>query len=618
MTETVQIPLNQLVAWKGNVRKTGASEGIAELAASIASHGLLQALVVREGKRGKYEIIAGRRRFLALTQLAKQGVIEKDHTVSCSLATGGVEASELSLAENVVRIAMHPADQFEAFSRLIDAGASTADVAARFGLAEKLVMQRMKLGRLSPVILDAYRAGNIDLETAQAFAISDDHAAQERVLAETPEWSLGANMVRRALTEGEIRATDKRVRFVGLDAYESAGGVVRRDLFGDDSDAFVLDGDLLHRLVAEKLAPLSAEVASEGWRWTEIVADLGYDAIGHFDRRHPDRIPLSDEHQAEFDRLSEEYDELVDTDGDDTADRLSGIEQRLNQLNAMTELWSSHTLAIAGAIIGLDYDGSVTVERGLVRPEDILADDVSTTRSTHKSASAPDRKGLSPRLIEDLTAQKSTALGVELMAQPDIALAAVVHGLALDVFYRHCDTESCLKLSARNAHARNSIANPETCNALAFIALEHERHGDRLPGSAKELWNWLLARSRDELLELLAYIAATSVDAIQRKDDHPDSSRLAHANLLASALTLDMGEWFSPTAENYFTRVNRAQILAAIDESNGSHAPSLDKLRKSELALRAEQLVAGKTWLPRPLRFVVNDNSVNAHAQAAE
>lgn len=618
MTENVQIPLNQLVAWKGNVRKTGASEGIAELAASIASHGLLQALVVREGKRGKYEIIAGRRRFLALTQLAKQGVIEKDHTVSCSLATSGVDASELSLAENVVRIAMHPADQFEAFSRLIDAGASTANVAARFGLAEKLVTQRMKLGRLSPVILDAYRAGDIDLETAQAFAISDDHAAQERVLAETPEWSLGANMVRRALTEGEIRATDKRVRFVGLDAYESAGGVVRRDLFGDDSDAFVLDGELLNRLVAENLALLTAEVASEGWRWTEIVPDLSHETMGQFDRRHPDRVPLSDAHQDEFDRLSAEYDELVDTDGDDSADRLSEIEQRLDQINAMAEIWSSETLAIAGAIIGLDYDGSVSVERGLVRPEDIPADDLSTGRSMHKSASAPDRNGLSPRLIEDLTAQKTAALGVELMAQPDIALVAVVHGLALDVFYRHCDTESCLKLSARSAHARNSIANPETCNAVAFMALEHDRLGDRLPGSPEELWSWLLARSRDELLELLAYVAATSVDAVLRKGDRTDSPRLVHADRLAEALKLDMSQWFSSTAENYFGRVNRAQILRAIDEANGSHAPSLEKLRKSELAVRAEQLLAGNTWLPEPLRIAVNDNSTVALAEAGE
>lgn len=618
MTDTSTIALNRLTPWKGNVRKTGAAEGIDELAASIAAHGQLQALVVREAKRGKYEIIAGRRRFLALMKLAKQGVIEKDHPVNCTLATGEVDASELSLAENVVRVSMHPADQFEAFSRLIDAGASTADVAARFGIAEKLIAQRMKLGRLSPVILDAYRCGDIDLEVAQAFVISDDHAAQERVFTDTLEWNRSANVVRRALTEGEIRATDKRVRFVGLEAYESAGGAVRRDLFGDDSDAFVLDGELLNRLVAEKLAPLAAEVALEGWLWTEIVADLEHEALYQFDRRNPDRVPLSEKHQAEFDRLSEEYDELVDTDDGDNTDRLSEIEQRLDDLNSLAEAWSSDTLAIAGAIVCLDYYGSVSVERGVVKPEDIPADEASTGIGSHRTGSETVHNGLSPRLVEDLTAQKTSAIGAELMGQPEIALAAIVHCLALDVFYPGCSSESCLKLTVGSANSKSSMAKPETCEALQSIKREHARFGDRLPGNPAELWNWLLGRSRDELLELLAYIAATTVDAVQRKIDRPDSSRLAHANLLAGTLQLNMASWFSPTAESYFSRVNRAQILDAIDEANGSHAPSLEKLKKSELAIRAEQLLAGKTWLPEPMRIAINDNDGDTQAEAAE
>lgn len=617
MTNSIQLPLNQLVAWKGNVRKTGAAEGIDELAASITAHGLLQALVVREGKRGKYEIIAGRRRFLALTQLAKQGVIKKDHSVTCSLAAETVDAAELSLAENVVRVAMHPADQFEAFNKLIASGAGTADVAARFGVTEKLIAQRMKLGRLSPIVLDAYRKGDIDLEVAQAFAISDDHAAQERVFADTPDWGLSAHTVRRSLTEGEIRASDKRVRFVGLDAYEAAGGEVRRDLFGDDDDAFVLDATLLDRLAVEKLATTAAEVSSEGWRWTEIVPDFDHEASARFGRLYPDNVPLSSEHQDEFDRLSEEYDELVDTNDDAEIDRLSAVEQRIEELNNLSQSWSGETLAIAGAVVSLGYDGGVSIARGLVPPEDRPAR-ASATLAHDEPNSAGVRNGLSPKLIEDLTAQKTAAIGVELMTKPDIALAAVVHGLTLDVFYPGCFSDSCVRLSARSAHARSAIAKPESCRALAVISQEHERFGDRLPGNPAELWDWLLASSRDELLELLAYIAATAVDAVQRKGEHPDSSRLAHANRLAVALQLDMGSWFCPTAESYFGRVSRAQSLAAIDEANGSHAPSLEKLKKSELAVRAEQLLADKTWLPEPLRIAVNDNCRDMDAEAAE
>ena len=177
MTETLSIPLNKLVPWDGNVRKTGISNGIEELAASIAAHGLLQAPVVRKAKGGKYAVVAGQRRLIALRLLAPQGAIASDGEVACQLVADEADAGEISLAENVVRMAMHPADQFEAFCDLVDRGVDIDAVATRFGVTESVVVRRLKLGRLSPVVLEAYRNGDIDLEDAQAFAISDDHAA---------------------------------------------------------------------------------------------------------------------------------------------------------------------------------------------------------------------------------------------------------------------------------------------------------------------------------------------------------------------------------------------------------------------------------------------------------
>jgi hypothetical protein len=79
---------------------------------------------------------------------------------------------------------MHPADQFEAFRELIDAGSTPADIAARFGISEVAVKKLLKLARVSPVVFEAYRSGTLTLAEVQAFAVSDDHAAQERVLAD--------------------------------------------------------------------------------------------------------------------------------------------------------------------------------------------------------------------------------------------------------------------------------------------------------------------------------------------------------------------------------------------------------------------------------------------------
>ena len=53
---------------------------------------------------------------------------------------------------------MHPADQVEAFRRLADAGSTAAAIAARFGVSERTVEKRLRLGNAAPVLLEAYRA----------------------------------------------------------------------------------------------------------------------------------------------------------------------------------------------------------------------------------------------------------------------------------------------------------------------------------------------------------------------------------------------------------------------------------------------------------------------------
>ena len=273
------IPLNKLVAWDGNVRKTeGADTALAELAASIAGHGLLQSLVVRKDKRGKYAVVAGRRRLLALTLLAEEGRIDFGMEIPCRVIGEDELAAEISLAENAVRENMHPADEFEAFRDLIDSGASIADVAARFGYSESAVQKRLRLARVSPVIIAAYREGEIGLEEVMAFAVSDDQAAQERIWSEAPPWMRSdARAIREALTENDIAATDRRVQFVGLKAYEKAGGATRRDLFSEgDEGVFILDAALLSQLALKKLEKTAKAVRKEVWKWVEIHPAFGH------------------------------------------------------------------------------------------------------------------------------------------------------------------------------------------------------------------------------------------------------------------------------------------------------------------------------------------------------
>ena len=599
MTQSLSIPLSKLSAWSGNVRKTGVRDGIDELTASIAAHGILQSLVVQTGKRGKYRIIAGQRRFIALSALAQDGKLAKDYPVPCVLAEGKVDATELSLAENTIRAPMHPADQFEAFKALNDAGASPADIAARFGISELAVTQRLKLGRLSTNILAAYREGEIDLECAQAFTLTDDHELQERIYDGLTRWNRDPQTIRRALTEDEVPSSDKRVRFVGLEAYMDAGGVVRRDLFDEDDSGYLTDVALLDRLVSEKLQSVAADVAREGWKWTEASLDIDHAARGRFSRRYPDR-DQTPEQQAELSALGEEYDALVDSD-DDVSERLEAIEARMAELEAAAETWRPETLAISGALVSLDYSGEVRIDRGLVRKQDARSvpqeSDVSPTQN------AGGGNALSDTLIEELTAEKSAAIGAALMADSRVALAAVVHALASSAIYPGAGSQSCLTIRLAVPALSSAVRSPEKSNGLSRISAETDRLGDHLPGNPVGLWSWCLARSTDELLDLLAVLAGSSVDCVKRKGQSAQSERLVHADHLANALSLQMTEWYTPTAEGFFSRITRDAILAAIDEANGTHAPTLAKLKKSELAVRAERAVAGSGWLPQPLRL---------------
>ena len=587
------IPLSKLVPWDGNVRKTGASDDLGELKASIAALGVLQSLVVRKTHRGKYAIIAGRRRFLCLSALAGEGAIEADAPVPCRIIPGSADATEISLTENVVRTAMHPADQFEAFRDLIDGGSSVADVAARFGVNETVVKKRLRLARVSPVVFTAYREGKLTLEQVQAFAASDDHTAQERIFSELSHRSDDPEDIRSALTEHEIAASNRHARYVTLAAYEEAGGALRRDLFAEGDDGiFLLDSELLDRLATEKLQAQAELVKTEGWKWVEAMPELAPEMRGEFRMRRPEPLPLSEADAEERQQLADEYNRLFDAmeeDDEETSERLDEIEARMNTLEDTQSVYTPETLAIAGAIVCVGRSGELEILRGLVRPED--EPDVSRSESQPR-----EKPEFSAALVESLTDARSAAISASLATNPRVALAAVVHELASGLF-RPGPHAGSLQLSAKLTYHKE-----ESRGASELEAIREQWLG-RLPSDNGALWDWCLAQDTDTLLQLLAYCAARAVNAIQTKQDRPDCPRLVHAKVLATVLNLEMTEWFTPTADNYFGRVPRTEILSAITEAKGIPAKrSWEKLKKTELAALAEREIAGTGWLPKPLK----------------
>jgi ParB family chromosome partitioning protein len=599
MTEVTTIALNKLIPWTGNVRKTaGADTALAELAASIAAHGLLQPLVVRAEKRGKFAVVAGCRRLEALRRLAAKGALAQDAGIACSLMAAEANATEASLAENAVREQMHPADEFEAFRALIDDGASIADVAARFGYSESTVEKRLKLARVSPLIIKAYRDGEIGLDHVMAFAATDDQAAQERIWTEAPPWMKEeAAAIREALTEHDIAASDRRVKFVTLKAYEKAGGGVRRDLFSEGEEGvFILDVLKLDQLAAAKLEKAAAKIRKEGWKWVDVYADFGYDESGRFERVFAESLPLTIEEQAELRALEIEADASYDIEGDLSPEQQARFDEVTARMEELTDeretFWLPESFAIAGAVVSIDRDGKAEVTRGLVRPED------APVKAKAKNGSAvKDKEGLPAALTQSLTEEKSAAISAALLERPDVALAVIAHAFAGEVFYGGARTSLDLLLSPRSF---KSVAGTKASEAILYA---RAAWSDRLPEDPADLFDWCLEQRPETLLDLLAFCAAMAIDCVQAKGK-PEAGRAAHADALAHAIGFDIAAWFAPTAANYFSRISKPQILSALQEAKGvPPAPSWSAMKKAELAALAEREAAGKGWLPAPLRL---------------
>ena len=377
------IALDRLFIAPENVRKTppdGAAE--AELKASIATHGLLGNLVVRsEGADGNYAVVAGGRRLAALKALAADRVLDAAHPVPCLIVDRNAPSGELSLAENVVRVAMHPADQVIAFTELAESGVTAATIAARFGMSERLVEQRLRLGNAAPELLDAYRADDIDLETLKAFAVTTDHRRQMAVWEQVSNqgYRPAAWQVKRLLTEERIPAASAMARFVGVDAYETEGGPVLRDLFAaeDESGVWLEDPALLQKLAIEKLGETVKELGTR-WRWATAVPEADWTSLARYGRIHPEPATPTGEETAELERLRTREDELGNLDEDDWTEALGeeaeAVETRTCEINAAIEAratYRAEDCAIAGCIATIGRDGELQVIGGLVRPEDM-------------------------------------------------------------------------------------------------------------------------------------------------------------------------------------------------------------------------------------------------------
>ena len=423
------------------------------------------------------------------------------------------------------------------------------------------------------------------------------------------------------LTEKTVRASDRRAQFVGVDAYEQAGGGILRDLFEHDDGGWLQDVALLDRLVTEKLTAEAETIAKEGWKWISVAVDFPFGHAGGLRELEGKPADLTIEEQATIDALNAEQAKLefdyqdADELPDEVDQRLSEIEAALMAFEERSVVYDPADIVRAGVFVSIDSEGRLSVDRGYVRPEDEApavdsglgqSVDASSTEGHEASASVQRTaisvaghpadteeddedaaKPLPDRLITELTAHRTLALRDALAENPAITFQAVLHNFVLTAFYRFASSGSCLEIGLRTPTFPAQAPGLRESASAKAVEARHEGWKARLPKSETDLWEALTTLDGTAQASLFAHCASFAVNA---STSRPTATIRAVSLPTAFALgsTRPMcwrapsGSTWSrpagrPTVDNYLGRVTKPRILEAVREAKGELVGAIDR-----------------------------------------
>lgn len=587
------VPFRDLVPADAiNARSKAVTDGLDELAASIAQRGLIQPLAVRPADNGRYEIIDGRRRYQAMQRLVRARAWKKDTAVPVLVRNeDDVEALETSLVANTVRLPMHPVDQHEVFARLADQGLTAADIAARFGIAEKTVRQHMALGRLAPEIRDAWRKGKIDAKAAQAFTIEPRHelqvAAYERLRKSA--YMLTDFYVRQELAGDRLRADTVPPQI--LEAYYAAGGTVSEDLF--EEERYIDDGALFAKVRAEAIEAERQRLLADGWSWVARSDELPPHWRWEWPKVHEHVEPIyTAEEEADAAELDAQLSagKLKGKDAAAAEERLEALERR-----AQERAYTPEDRARSGVVLVVGSSGAFEAALGIIRPEDEAAsagadpedtpcdlddaeDDASPVGSQPPQEpetvvdAADDAPRISNALLESLTTTLTLAAQRALPADPSLALRAAVASLTADPW------NNPIKISL---HGHGANAKPR-----------------ELGGSFAAKLAALAKLSDAELMKRFAALMAEALDLVSYNAGSDRSADEALRDALPAEPYLAAArELFN--AADYFQRAPKEIAESALAEMG---CPVMPGAKKADLAPMAAARAKATGWLPPELR----------------
>lgn len=559
-----------------NSRHYSASEtGLQQLADNIQAIGLILPIAVRPIGDGLYRILDGHRRHQALTMIHSGKLEETDVPVLVRNADNA-DARVLSLAANIMRLPLHPADQYEAFAAMLNEGISREEIASRFALPLKNVDQRLALGRVAAPFLNAYRKDQLRIETIQDLS-SLSMSRQLEVLKLIDEQGglkdNGADWkVRNLINDKTIFSHNEVARFVGLEAYEAAGGTIERSLFNGVER--LVNTDLLYKLAEDMVPGWIEAMKADGWMFAMREQDMPK----KWDRwkQHYASPVFTEEQTVRLAVLDQRLDELHDIDPEDWTDELEDEHDKITEeqhdirRNASMNFTSEEK---AESCCVLHDDWRVTYGHIWPKAEAVPEEGI-------KSA-APEIKGWSQKLIDDVNAYGTVAAQLAVMREPHLADAMLIASM-----YQEALPQSIDRVLAYNATDRFCETD---IHAGAEIARGLKKFG--LKGASFwPLVKQIAALDVGDRYELRAILVARSLRKRRGQELEEMFEHLETADVLAT---------WKPEKE-FFERLNTAQLSEIYKEVSGFALK--EGIKKAEAVQMVATQAAARNWVPKVMR----------------
>ena len=609
MTKTIEsrnITLAKLKVSDANTRKTDVMAGHEQMLASIAAKGQLTPVIVHASEeKGMVDITDGQRRFLACQALQTEGKLAKNFTMRCEVRPAS-EAQEVSLATNVVRVGMHPADEFKAFNALSVEGLSNQEIATRFGVAEKKVEQRLRLANAAPEIFQAYRDGDLRLSELQAYCVTEDQERQVNLFQ-----AFGCDhseyQIRSRLLEETVRDSDPRVRIVTLDKYVEEGGAVTTDLFKESQH--LSDITLLDKLAAEKVEEIKKIYLDDGWSWADLVwrrSDINWSDLR---RVSPEAVELSSKDQAKLNKLNKKLEPLAESDDvtDEEWDLVDSLRDQIEEIEERKTIYSAEMKAQLGVMLIVDANGDIYAERGLSKEK---------ASPDQKGGKEQDntKKGYSAKHQDRLAGERTLAMQAFLKQNEEAAEVLLLSELAQSHFEGRT---SRVFAGIRSGHVPLGFDSEELKTNKAYMALQDVEIG-WMKVFGEEDADYIQIVSDMETTErksLLAFLMAYRLNAT----NHHEAADQDTINRVATVIGGELSLFWQPSAEGHFRHISKTQIGEDVEDAVGpEEAQKLQGMSKKDMAVAAERLTHDSGWLPVTMRGGEKEAPSVPQLQAAE